>query len=198
LLHRDDPGTPVDAIVESLAHHTAMGRVRAYGGSNWSHQRIEAANVYAQAHGLPPFAASSPNLGLAVPNEPMWTGALSISGDAAALDWYRRTQLPILSWSSQAGGFFTGQFAPEKTENRSMARVYYSDANWERRRRAEQLAGEMGRTAMQIALAWVLNQPELNVFALVGPRSRAELESSLAAQEIALTAEQVAWLNLEE
>jgi aryl-alcohol dehydrogenase-like predicted oxidoreductase len=197
VLHRDDPAVPVGPIVEALNQHRERGRMRAIGGSNWSHARLAEANDYARQHGLVPFAVSSPNFALAVPNEPMWPDCISIAGDREALDWYRQMQLPILSWSSQAGGFFSGRFSPEQTENKDMARVYYSNANWERLRRAEQLAKELGSTPIQISLAWVLNQPDLNVFPLIGPRSLDELDSSLAAAEIELSPQQVRWLNLE-
>jgi aryl-alcohol dehydrogenase-like predicted oxidoreductase len=197
LLHRDDPAVPAGEIVDILHHHAAAGRLRAYGGSNWTHERLEAANAYATQRGVAAFAASSPNLSLAVPNEPMWRDVVSISGDAAALEWYRRTQLPILPWSSQGGGFFSGRFSPDKTDDANVARVYYSDGNWERLRRAESLGREIGLSAIQVALAWVLNAPGLNTFPLIGPRTPAELESSLAAADVALAPEQAAWLNLE-
>ena len=196
LLHRDDPDVPVGPIVETLNAHAARGRIRAFGGSNWSQQRLSKATAYARRQGLTPFAASSPNLALAVPKEPMWADCVSIAGDAKALAWYRRTGMPIFSWSSQAGGFFTGRFTPDKPDNADMVRVYYDDANWERYRRAESLGKELGFSAIQIALAWVLSQPDLNVFALIGPRSLEELESSLDAAELELTPKQVRWLNL--
>lgn len=197
VLHRDDPGLPVGPIVEALNRHAGVERIRAFGGSNWTHERLEEANRYAAAHDLRPFAVSSPNLSLAVPNEPMWADCVSISGDAAALSWYAAQQLPIFSWSSQGGGFFTGRFAPENTSDKEMVRVYYSDANWARLQRAKKLGEELGTNAIQIALAWVLNQPNLLTFALIGPRNVEELESSLAAAELSLTPQQAAWLNLE-
>ncbi len=197
LLHRDDPAVPVGEIVEALDHHRAKGRVRAVGGSNWTHDRLHAANEYAHAKGLTPFSASSPNLSLAVPNEPMWADCVSVSGDAAAMEWYRREQFPLLSWSSQGGGFFSGRFRPDRPDDSNMVRVYYSDANWERFRRAEQLAAELGVSPIQVALAWVLNQPALRTFALIGPRTLEEMENSLAAAEIELTPQQVAWLSLQ-
>ncbi len=40
LLHRDDPSLPVGPIVEAFNEHLAAGRIRAFGGSNWTHQRI--------------------------------------------------------------------------------------------------------------------------------------------------------------
>src|SRR5947209_362139 len=57
LLHRDDPPVPVGPIVEALEEHRRAGRIQAYGGSNWSTRRLEAANAYARAHGLQGFTA---------------------------------------------------------------------------------------------------------------------------------------------
>src|SRR5712692_3178319 len=39
VLHRDDPSVPVGPIVEALNEHYAAGRIRAFGGSNWSVER---------------------------------------------------------------------------------------------------------------------------------------------------------------
>ena len=106
LLHRDDPTVPVGEIVTCLNEHYQAGRMRAFGGSNWSHQRLGEALDYAGAHGLVPFVASSSNFSLAVMNEPPWPGAISVTREGK--DWYREHQFPLLAWSSQAQGFFTG------------------------------------------------------------------------------------------
>ena len=66
LLHRDNPAVPVGPIVDVLNDHLAAGRIRAFGGSNWSQARVQAANEYAAAHGLVPFAAASPHFSLAI------------------------------------------------------------------------------------------------------------------------------------
>ena len=110
-LHKDDPDAAVGPIVEALNKESEAGRIGVFGESSWSHQRIAEANAYAQAHGLQPFTVSSPNLALAVPNEPMWVGCISLSGDAEALDWYGRSQMPVFAWSAQARGFFSGRLA---------------------------------------------------------------------------------------
>jgi aryl-alcohol dehydrogenase-like predicted oxidoreductase len=196
LLHRDDLDVPVGPIVEALNEHRRAGRIRAFGGSNWSPERLEAANVYAAAHGLEGFSASSPNLSLAGQNEPVWADCLSAS-DPRSRAWYTRTQMPLFAWSSQAGGFFTGLYSPDNLENEDMARVYYSDGNWERLRRATELGQHRGFTANQVALAWVLHQP-FPVFALIGPHTVEELKSSVAALDLELTPDEVRWLNLEE
>ena len=141
-LHRDDPATPVDEIVEALNEHVAAGNVGAIGASNWTWQRIQEANDYAAANGLIGFSFSSPNLSLAKPNEPFWTGCVSADEETCA--WHERVQLPLLSWSSQARGFFTERFTPENRDNADIVRVFYNDANWGRLERAKRLAADKG------------------------------------------------------
>lgn len=195
LLHRDDPDFPVGPLVECLNAHRAAGRIRAFGGSNWTTQRLEEANAYAREHGLQPFVASSPHMSLAQINEAMWGGCLAL--DEAGKAWHTAHQFPLLPWSSQASGFFTGRFTPQDTSNADIVRVYYNAGNWERLHRAQTLAEQKGVTSNQIALAYLLHQP-FPIFPLIGPRSVEELESSLPALDITLTEAELRRLNLEE
>jgi aryl-alcohol dehydrogenase-like predicted oxidoreductase len=192
-LHRDDPATPVGVILEALNEHVEAGRIRAFGGSNWTHERLQEAAEYAEQHGLIGFSFSSPNLSLAKANEPFWAGC--VSTDEQALRWHEAKQFPLLSWSSQARGFFSGRFTPENRENADLVRVFYSDENWTRLRRAEQLAQEKGVSAIQIALAYVLSQP-FPACALIGPRSEAEMLSCRDGAQLVLSAQELAWLDL--
>jgi|SRR5579859_287214 len=202
LLHRDDPSQPVGPLVEILNEHQRAGRIGAFGGSNWSPERIAQANAYAAAHGLQPFVISSPNFSLAVQREAPWAGCLSISGagGAEARAWYARAQMPLLTWSSLAGGFFSGRFqrgnlATMTVGNDSTtARAYGDEANFQRLDRAQALGRQKGLTAAQIALAYILNQP-FNLFALVGCQAAAEYAENAAAVDLALTPAEVAWLE---
>ncbi|MBB6729886.1 aldo/keto reductase [Cohnella sp. CBP 2801] len=192
MLHRDDPDKSVGYILESMNSLLEAGYCRALGVSNWTVARIQEANEYAAAHGLVGMACNSPNLSLAKPNEPRWEGCVSVYADDLA--WHERTQLPLLSWSSQASGFFTGRYNPDNGDP-EIRRVYYSDANWERYRRAEALGREKGVSANDIALAYVLNQP-FPVCALIGPNTVQELHSSANALQVALTPDEARWLDL--
>jgi predicted dehydrogenase/aryl-alcohol dehydrogenase-like predicted oxidoreductase len=198
LMHRDNPKVPVGEFVDVLNRHLRAGRIKAFGGSNWTAARIQAANAYARRHKLRGFTASSPHFSLAAWNEPMWqdcTGAC----DPKSRAWYERTQLPLLAWSSQANGFFAGRFRPEDRTNPAMkeiVRVWFNDGNFERLRRAAELARDKGVTGNQVALAYVLGQP-LNVFPIIGPDTLDELRDSLGALNVRLRPEEIAWLNLE-
>ncbi|MFD0671157.1 aldo/keto reductase [Cohnella sp. GCM10027633] len=192
-LHRDDPNKSVGYILESLNALIEAKQCRALGASNWTIARIAEANEYAAAHGLIGFACNSPNLSLAKPNEPRWEGC--VSAGAADIAWHEQSQLPLLSWSSQAGGFFTGRFAPDRLEDKEAVRVYYSDANWERLRRARLLAERKGCDANHIALAYVLRQ-RYPTCAIIGPANPSELRSSLPGLEVSVTEAEADWLDL--
>ena len=204
LLHRDDPDMPFEPIMHALNEHLEAGRFRAFGASNWSPQRIEAANAYAWSNGLQPFVVSSPQFSLAESlNEP-WPLCVSISGSAraAAREWYTQTQMPLLIWSPLASGFFSGRFRRdnlhsfgEREWDEVVVRSYASEANFQRLDRAGILAAEKGLTAAQVALAYVINQP-MNLFAVVGPHSGEKFRSNVEASEVQLTPKEMDWLDL--
>ncbi|HUV39456.1 MAG TPA: aldo/keto reductase, partial [Planctomycetota bacterium] len=167
LLHRDDPAMDVGPIIDVLNQHKKAGRIGAFGGSNWTHQRIAEANAYAKANGREGFTVSSPNFSLAEQVQPPWADCLTISGPANvdARAYYRKAKMPLFCWSSLAGGFFSGKITRENTDalgeyfGKLCRDCYFTDDNFERLARVTQLAAEKGKTIPQIALAWVMSQP---------------------------------------
>jgi aryl-alcohol dehydrogenase-like predicted oxidoreductase len=203
LLHRDDPSKPVGPIVEILNEHHRAGKIGAFGGSNWSVARIQEANAYAAAHGLKPFAASSPNFSLAIQKQAPWENCISISGPDGAAEraWYQETQMPLFFWSSLSGGFFSGRFRRdnlasfESYADKLCVATYCTEENFQRLERVEILGQEKGMSLAQIATAYVLNQP-LNAFALVGCATPDEFRANHEASELKLTPAEIAWLEL--
>jgi aryl-alcohol dehydrogenase-like predicted oxidoreductase len=204
LLHRDDPSVPVGPIVEALNGHHRAGRIRAFGGSNWTHARLQAANDYARAHGLRPFTASSPNFGLAEQVEDPWgPGCVTISGPrhAEARAWYRAAKMPVFAYSSLARGLFSGRISratwdPAKGLLDGAATTAYAhECNFQRLDRLQQLARERALSVPQVATAWILSQP-LDVYALVGAANREELAATIAGSELTLPPSERDWLDL--
>jgi aryl-alcohol dehydrogenase-like predicted oxidoreductase len=202
ILHRDDPTVPVEPIVDVLNEHYQAGRIRAFGGSNWTHERIQAANAYAARHNLQPFTVSSPNFSLAEQVKEPWAGCISISGTRgeAARRYYQDTQLPLFTWSSLAGGFFSGRFTRDNLDSfesyldKLCVTSYCYEENFERLDRVKELAAQKNVSVPQIALAYVMHQP-LNIFALVGCQTADEFAQNIAAMELGLTQEEVRWLE---
>ncbi|WP_426737687.1 aldo/keto reductase [Plantibacter sp. 2H11-2] len=194
LMHRDNVEVPVGEFVDVLNEHAEAGRIRAFGGSNWTIDRFEEANAYAAANGKRGFAALSNHFGLARALDVPWAGCVEVT-DPTSRAWLEETKTPLLPWSSQARGFFTGRAEPEDLSDPDLVRCYYSDDNFERLARARQLGSELGVAPTAIALAYVLAQ-DFPTFALIGPRSIEETRSSTDALSLRLTPEQVAWLDL--
>ncbi|MGF1476876.1 MAG: aldo/keto reductase [Geminicoccaceae bacterium] len=196
IMHRDNPDVPVGEFVDALNRLREAGRIGIFGGSNWTVRRFREANAYAETNGLEPFRILNNNLSLAVMERPIWPGCVT-SNTRETLSFLRSTNTIHLSWSSQARGYFL----PADLRNRLPAEIgpdlcFGSEANAERRRRAETLASERGVSTHNIATAWVLAQ-SFPSFALIGPRSPGEIASTLPALGVELSREEAAWLNLE-
>jgi aryl-alcohol dehydrogenase-like predicted oxidoreductase len=197
MMHRDNPEVPVAEFVDALNEQVRAGRIRAFGGSNWSLERVAEANAYAQSRGLQGFAVVSNNMSLAEMVEAVWAGCIHAS-DAASRAWFSRTQMALLPWSSQARGFFTerADCTAEEQPDKEMVRCWYSAANLQRRQRAIELARQRGVLPINVALAYVLCQP-FPTFPLIGPRTLAETRTSLPALGVSLSPAELRWLNLE-
>lgn len=196
IMHRDNPDVPVGEFVDALNRLKAARRITLFGGSNWSVERFEEANAYAAKHSLEPMRILNNNLSLAVMERAVWDGCVT-SNTPETLAYLRDNGVVHLSWSSQARGYFLppnlrDRLPPETGPEQ----CFGSDANAERRRRAETIAQECSVSTHNVATAWVLAQ-SFPSFALIGPRSAGELASTLPAFTVDLTPADVAWLNLE-
>ena len=192
-LHRDDASVEVGPIMETLNEHIRSGKILAIGASNWVLDRIIAANEYAEKNGLIGFTFNSPNLSLAKCQIPRWEGC--VSANQEMVDWHEKTNIPLFSWSAQAGGFFSGRFTRDNFDDQEMVDVFYNDENWERYDRAIELANKKNVSPIQIALAYVLNQ-KFPTTAVIGPEKLEELLSSYDGSKMELTQKEVEWLDL--
>jgi 1-deoxyxylulose-5-phosphate synthase len=193
LLHRDDETVPPGPLLEALNEEKANGRIAVFGASNWTVERIALANEYAGEHGLTGFAASSPGLSLPRPVAMQFPGTLF--ADDETRRWHAETRLPVFAWTSLAAGFSSGRFRPDDTDVDESTMAFFSEDNFERMRRADELASMKGATTVQIALAFVLNQG-FPVVALVGPSGVENLNGTLGALDVDLTPDEMRYLDL--
>jgi aryl-alcohol dehydrogenase-like predicted oxidoreductase len=184
LLHRDDPTVAVAAWVEALEAELQAGRVRAIGASNWTAERYEAFNATAKRCGATPFSILSNQLSLARMRRPVWAGCLR--ADPA---WHERSGVPLLAWSAQARGYFSGREPDDE-----LARCWDSPANAACRARAAELGRGLGVAPLTVAIAWLLRRP-FPTHAVVGPTGTAELDACLAATSLELSEDRLRWLE---
>jgi aryl-alcohol dehydrogenase-like predicted oxidoreductase len=192
-LHRDHPGMPVSVIMDNLAELNRSNRIGCFGASNWMPARIEAANAYAQQAGLKGFVANQPGWSLAEHATNLADASPMLYMDDATLGWHTRTGLPLASYSSQAGGYFSEanvQWARQGFVGPPPRGAGYdSPANRERLQRAMALAEHKGCTANQVALAWLLHQP-FPTFPIVGTRLPNHVRESMGALQVPLDPEE--------
>jgi len=195
IMHRDNEAIPVGEFIDVLNEHKDAGRIKVFGGSNWSAARFAEANEYARANGKQGMTILNNNLSLARMVDPVWAGCIHMS-DVASRQWMADNNVVHFSWSSQARGFFTERPDLEIANpgyDKQLRRCWFSDDNFARRKRAFELAEKKGVLPINIAAAYVLCQP-FPSFALIGPEKIAEMQSSLPALDIELTQEEIDWL----
>jgi aryl-alcohol dehydrogenase-like predicted oxidoreductase len=197
-LHRDDEKVPVGEIIDALNQQNTNGRLGAFGASNWSTKRIAAANDYARQHGLQGFAASQIGWSIAEVNPAVRGAAKTVQMDGSTLQWHHSTNFPQIAYSSQANGFFSYPLEalrnPSSDKEHALAKSYFNEQNAARYERAAQLGQKLGRDAAQVALAYIWSQ-SFPAVAIIGPRTAQQLEDSLRAADLQLSAEDIAFLE---
>jgi aryl-alcohol dehydrogenase-like predicted oxidoreductase len=185
-LHRDDTRVPVGEIIDALNGAIVDGRVGCLGASNWTVARIAEANDYAARNGKRGFAVSQAQWSLAVPDWPMGADPCMryVTDDDVAR--YVKLRMPVIAYTSTAGGYFVREHEP--------GGAFDSPANRARRQRARDLAGQLGCTPAQVALAWLMHQEPVTI-PIVGTTNPDRLRDALSAVDVSLTEEQVGWLH---
>lgn len=191
-LHMDNPESPVEPIIDALIAHREAGRIRHFAASNWAAERIRAANAYAASIGKEGFVASETFWGLAVPD-----------AAAAAQQGYQHYYegeyenlhaggLPIVAYAAQSGGYFTKLASGSVGEQ--LAARYANPANERRFAIVQSLAERHGVSINEIALAYLLSQPNQTI-AIFGGSSPEQVRDSAKADALTLTAEEMAALR---
>jgi aryl-alcohol dehydrogenase-like predicted oxidoreductase len=180
LAHEFDPDVPVGETMAAFDELVAIGRVRAYGVSNFDAPQLEAA-----------LAAGSPQ---AIQNE----HSLFARGDEdAVLPLCERERVSYLVFSPLAGGWLTGKYrrgepfpaGSRMTQRPEPYTAFRSDATFDRLERLAGIAAEDGRSMAGLALAWLLADDRVTQI-VVGPGRPEHLEPVREALERPLTGAQ--------
>ncbi len=210
IMHRDNDEYNVDEFVDVLNQEKDKGRIKIFGGSNWTLDRFKKANEWAKNNNKNEMSILNNNLALAKMINPLWSGCLS-SNEDDILSYLDHTKKSHMSWSSQARGYFLDDEITKKIEEKitldesswrapgehssGPLSCYESEDNRERKKRAMELAEKKGCSAHNIAASWTISQ-SFPSFALIGPRTINELDTTLPCLDIELNQEEINWLNL--
>lgn len=188
-LHRDDIERPVGDILETLHTLARAGKIRYYGCSNWTAERIEQARQYAERSGVQGFVANQNmwNLAEANPGQFAYPG-LEVM-DEASLNYHERTGMTAIPYTSQANGFFSKALRDDFAANPAydkLKRQYVNERTLARVEHVRELAEQTGWEATQIALAYLICQ-KIPTIPIVGPKNEAQLRDSLKALDLELS-----------
>jgi len=184
--HRYDGATPLEETMEALTEVVRQGKVRYLGFSEWSAEQIEAAlDLHDRSAGrIEKFVSSQPQYSL------LWRKP---ERDVFPLSAARGISQVV--WSPLAQGVLTGKYEPGKAPPRDsraaskemggMIDRWLRDDILEAVQRLEQIAEGLGITMAQLALAWVLREPNV-ASAIVGATRPEQVDANAAASGVEL------------
>lgn len=196
-LHRDDPARPVEEIMDTLNGMVRSGKIRYFGCSNWTVERIRETRRYCERSGATGFVANQCMWNLASVNK----AALTYPGleimDEASRKFHEETQMTVVPYTSQANGFFTKALRDDFATNPAydkVKRVYGNAHNLALAERVRKLAADTGWEPTALALAYLLHQ-SVPTIPIIGPNNENQLAESVKALDLVMSAEMVAYLQ---
>ena len=173
-MHHIDRGTPWEEIWEAMEQLRREGKIIYTGSSNFAGWHIaQAQERAAQRH----------SLGLV--SEQSLYNLLSRTIELEVIPACQSYGLGLIPWSPLAGGLLGGVLQKEKAGSRAERMTGQIEQKRPQLAAFEGLAQEMGVSACNLALAWLLHQPVVTA-PIIGPRTVQHFEETLPVLEIAL------------
>ncbi len=151
--HFDDEKTPQEETLEAFNELVAQGKVRAIGASNFSAQRLRSALDISESRGFARYETLQPEYNL--------YDREGFERELASL--CEEEGVGVIPYFSLAAGFLTGKYrtaADLHGRSRSgMVQKYLNPRGMRIIEALDTVAGNLGATPAQVALAWLLTRP---------------------------------------
>jgi aryl-alcohol dehydrogenase (NADP+) len=185
-IHRFDATTPMEETLEALTDVINQGKALYIGASSmyaWEFARL----LYlADRHGYARFVSMQNHYNLVYREEEREMNPLC-----------REEGIGLIPWSPLARGFLAGNRRPtdrgETTRAKSdefAHRLYYQESDFQVVDRVAQIAKKRGVNNVQVALAWILQQPGLTA-PIIGATKAHHLDDAVKALELKLEPEEI-------
>lgn len=181
--HRPDVETPVEETVRAMSHVIDRGWALYWGTSEWSAEQIRQAWEIAHHLGLNPPQMEQPEYNLFHRER--------VEVEYAPL--YRDCGLGTTIWSPLASGVLTGKYGEGIKDGRLtlpgyewLKKRYETEDGRQRIETVEKLrplAGDLGASLAQLALAWTLKNPNVST-AITGASRPEQVEENMKSLDI--------------
>ena len=183
-IHRIDPGTPMEEIMEALHDVVKSGKARYIGALTMYAWQFEMLQNIAERNGWIKFVTMQNQYNLMYREE-----------EREMIPYCEYTKVGIIPWSPLAGGRLTHPWGTV-TERNKIDDV--SPMVWDRSLKQDmpiienlqKMAAERGVSMAQEALAWMLSKPYITA-PIVGTTSPKHVEEAVAALDIVLTPDEI-------
>ncbi len=185
-IHRFDYATPIEETLAALDEIMRQGKVRHLGASSMFAWQFAKMRALQERHGWAPFVSMQPQLNLVYREE-----------EREMLPYCAAEGVGVLPWSPLARGFLAGERrAPgeggtirARTDTRSPALLYFRPADFAVSDALGAVAGELGASRAQVALAWLLGRPVVTA-PILGATRLDHLDEGAASLSLTLSPEQ--------
>jgi aryl-alcohol dehydrogenase-like predicted oxidoreductase len=185
-IHWPQPDEDVEEGWGAVAELQKEGKVRWIGVSNFSVDQLKRAHAIAPLTSLqPPYSILSPEI------------------EDGQLPYVAEHNIGVLAYSPMKSGLLTGKMTAERIAQMPADDFRKNTPHFQEPKLSRNLAlvellramgARHGRSPGEVAIAWALRRPEVTA-AIVGLRSKAQVDGVIGAAEFRLTADEVAEIS---
>lgn len=156
-VHRWDDNTPIEETLRALDDLVTQGKVRYIGASDFAAWQLAKANLLAEMKGWHTFAALQSHYHL-----------FERSVETEVLPYCEADHIGFFPYFPLAGGFLTGKYQQGKPaptgsrgESSEYVQKYMTASNYQKLDQLTRFAKDHGREMNELAIAWLLAQPQV-------------------------------------
>ncbi len=188
-IHGFDPATPIEETVRALDTMVQHGHVRYVGVSNWAAWQIMKALGISERLGLARFESLQ--------------AYYTIAGrdlERELIPMLQSEGLGLMIWSPLAGGLLSGKYGRDQSAEAGSRRTSFDFPPVDRERAFDcvdvmrEIAGQRGASVAQVALAWLLHQPQVTSV-ITGAKKADQLADNIGATKVALGTDELKRLD---
>ena len=188
-IHGFDNATPIEETMRALDQLVRHGHVRYVGVSNWAAWQIVKALGIAEKLGLSRFESLQ--------------AYYTVAGrdlERELIPMLASEGLGLMVWSPLAGGLLSGKYGRDQQAEEGSRRTQFDFPPVDRPRAFDcvdamrPIAQAHGVSVAQIALAWLLYQPQVTSV-IIGAKRPDQLTDNLAATQVVLSADELSTLD---